>query len=99
MSDYALTPSAHLDIYEIWAYIAARDIVAADRLEEEIYSCCQRIGIRPDIGHFRRDLTAKPVKFFAVRDVCLIVYDPNSTPIQVIRVMHSARDAAAELED
>ena len=73
--------------------------MAADHLEEEIFESCRRIAKRPDIGHFRRDLTGKPLKFFPVRDVCLIVYDPESRPIQIIRILHGALDAADQLED
>ena len=60
--------------------------------------CLPAIGERPDLGHFRRDLTDKPVRFFAVRDTYLIVYDPASMPLEVIRVLHGARDVSAQLD-
>jgi len=53
---------------------------------------------RPDLGHFRRDLTDKPVCFFKVRGTYLIVYDPGQGSIAIIRVLHGSRDAVAELE-
>src|SRR5881409_814833 len=97
MKSYCLTPAAEDDVFEIWAYIAGAKLPAADKLETKIYSACQCLAERPDLGHFRRDLTDKPVRFFAVRGTYLIVYDPASDPLEVIRILHGARDAAAEL--
>ena len=98
MSSYRLTPAAVDDIFEISAYIAAEDLPAADRFELEISNSCQRAADKPDLGHFRRDLTDKPVRFFAVRGTYLIVYDAATKPLEVLRVLHGARDVAAELE-
>jgi len=67
MKSYRLTPVAEDDLFEIWAYIAEDDLLAADRLEADIFNACQRLAEKPDLGHFRRDLTDKPVRFFAVR--------------------------------
>ena len=40
MSDYALTPLARADIFEIWSYIADHDEDAANRVEQGIYDAC-----------------------------------------------------------
>ena len=98
MSSYRLTPAAVDDVFQIWAYIAGDNLPAAERLELEIANACQRVAEKPDLGHFRRDLTDKPVRFFAVQGTYLIVYDPDTNPLEVIRVLHGARDVAAELE-
>ena len=98
MRSYRLTPAAEDDLFAIWVYIAPDNLVAADRLEVDILNACQKLAERPDLGHFRRDLTDKPVRFFLVRDNYLIVYDPASEPLTVLRVLHGARDATAELE-
>ena len=37
MSRYQLTPKAAADLRSIWAYIAADNVEAADRVEEAIY--------------------------------------------------------------
>lgn len=98
MRSYRLTPAAEDDLFAIWVYIAPDNLVAADRLEVDILNACEKLAERPDLGHFRRDLTDKPVRFFLVRDNYLIVYDPASEPLAVLRVLHGARDAVAELE-
>jgi antitoxin ParD1/3/4/toxin ParE1/3/4 len=97
MKSYSLTRSAEDDTFEIWALVAEHNLPAADALEAEIYACCQRLAERPDLGHFRRDLTDKPLRFFAVRGVYLIIYNPSTEPMQVIRILHGARDVSEEL--
>ena len=46
---------------------------------------------RPGIGHWRKDLTNEAVKFFPVYSY-LIVYDPETKPVQIVRVLHGMRD-------
>lgn len=98
MKSYRLTPAAEDDSFEIWAYIAADNIEAADRVEGEIFDACARLAEWPHLGHLRRDLTDKPVRFYPVRGTYLIVYDPATQPLEVIRILHGARDVTAELE-
>jgi antitoxin ParD1/3/4/toxin ParE1/3/4 len=45
----------------------------------------------PRIGHARTDLTDRPVLFWPLHDI-LIAYRPDTRPIQVVRVLHGARD-------
>jgi antitoxin ParD1/3/4 len=98
MKVYRLTPLAEDDLFDIWSFIAPHDLAAADRLENALYDACQRVAERPDLGHWRRDLTDKPVRFFPVRGTYLIVYDPASEPLEIIRILHGARDIPAQLE-
>ena len=88
MKRYCLTSAAEDDVFEIWAYIAGDNLSAADSVETAIHATCQHLAERPDLGHFRRDLTLKPVRFFAVQGTYLIVYDPASNPLEIIRVLH-----------
>ena len=98
MKAYRLTPAAEDDLFEIWSFIARDNVIAADGLEVEFFDVCQRLADRPGLGHFRRDLTDKPVRFFPVRGTYLIVYDPASEPLEILRVLHGAREVATELE-
>jgi len=75
MPDHFYSPEASLDLLEIWEYIAADNVDAADRLEQEIRNAVNLLAENPEIGHFRRDLTSKPVRFWPVRSY-LIIYDP-----------------------
>lgn len=47
----------------------------------------------PGLGHFRRDLTDKPVKFLRVHS-WLIIYRPETHPLQVTSVLHASRDVS-----
>ncbi len=93
MPSCLLTPAARDDIAEIWTFIASDNPVAADKLEEALFAAFEKITLMPDIGHWRRDLTDKPVRFFTVKGNYLVVYDPAAEPLQIIRVLHGARDA------
>jgi plasmid stabilization system protein ParE len=98
MRSFRLTPAAEDDLFNIWSFIAPDNLDAADHLQVELLTACQRVAENPDVGHWRRDLTDKPVRFFTVRQTYLIIYDPASEPLAVIRVLHGARDASAQLE-
>ena len=99
MMSYRLTPAAENDLFSIWSYIAARNEAAADNVEAEIFNACSRLAAKADLGHYRRDLTARNVRFFSVGSYCLIVYNPESDPLEIIRILHGARDAKTELTE
>jgi antitoxin ParD1/3/4/toxin ParE1/3/4 len=74
---FRLAEVAQRDLFEIWAFIALRDQGAADKMERQILEACGRLAERPDLGHFRRDLTVRDLQFFNVRGFCLIGTNPN----------------------
>ncbi len=95
MSGYALTPAADADLAELWQYVAqASGPSAADRVEAELHSTMLLLATSPGIGHVRTDLADETLKVLAVHNY-LIIYRPTTRPIQVIRVLHGARDIAA----
>jgi plasmid stabilization system protein ParE len=96
---FRLTFKARDDLFDIWTYIARHDGEAADRLETQVMQACEQLANRPDLGHFRRDLTDKPVRFYAVHTNYLLVYDPATEPIEILRILHGARDAPRQLGD
>ena len=67
---------------------------AANCVEEAVYAACALAAEKPLGGQVREDLTAMPVRFWLVQPYrnCWVVYDPKATPLQVIRVLHSARN-------
>ena len=90
MSGFVLHPQAYADLDEIWEYIAADSLDAADRVREEIYETIQSLVPFPYIGHSRPDLTSKPLRFQTVRDY-VIAYAPDEKPLAVIAVLHGRR--------
>ena len=47
----------------------------------------------PEGGHWRRDLTAAKVRFFSVYSY-LIVYRPETKPLQIVAILHGRREVA-----
>jgi len=73
MSGFVLHPDAYVDLEEIWDYIAADNLDAADQVREEIYDAIQSLVAFPYTGHNRPDLTGRALRFQFVRDF-LIAY-------------------------
>jgi plasmid stabilization system protein ParE len=61
MSGFVLHPKAYTDLDEIWEYIAADNLDAADRVLEEIYEAILSLVRFPSQGHSRPDFTSRPV--------------------------------------
>lgn len=91
MNRYRLSPQAADDVREIWGHIAEENIEAAGRVRRELRDSMERLSRYPKMGHPRRDLTDLPVLFWAVRSY-LIVYNPLASPVEIVRVLHGARD-------
>ena len=91
MSGFALHPDAFIDLDDIWEFIAADSVAAADRLAAEIFETLRGVATSPHIGHRRPDLTSRPLRFALVRDY-LIAYAPDEDPVWVIAVIHGRRN-------
>jgi len=97
MKGYQLTPRANIDLDPIWTYVAeGSGNAVADRLEETFHVAMQKLAEMPGIGHLREDLADEPLRFYNVRGY-LIIYRPDTQPLQVIHVVHGARDIRAIL--
>ena len=94
MASFRLTPDAIDDLDAIWLYICKNNLAAADAVEDEIRSACAMLAKGPLRGHLRPDLTKLPVRFWTLRRYpnYMIVYRPDSKPIEIIRVLHGRRD-------
>src|SRR5215467_370944 len=97
MKRYVLTQPAAQDLQVIKKYLAKQTGVRVARhVIRELRTNLEFLGRTPQAGHFRRDLTSRPVRFWPVYSY-LIVYDPDRHPVEVLRVVHGARDLIAEL--
>jgi len=89
---YVLAPEAASDLVQIWRYIKKQSSVAmADRVEAVILDRIAFLAENPGAGHWRRNLTERPVKFFPVYSY-LIVYRPETKPLQIASILHGRRD-------
>ena len=63
----------------------------ADRQLATIYDECQRLADMPGMGHHREELLSYDFRFWTAGNYT-IVYRWQVRPIQVVAVLHSARD-------
>ncbi len=95
---YVLSPEAAHDLVQIWLYIRQQGSEeTANQVEKAIRDRMAFLSSQPDAGHFRKDLSDAPVKFFPVYSY-LIVYKPGTQPLQVVAVLHGRRDIPPILE-
>jgi plasmid stabilization system protein ParE len=90
MIRYAFHPEARADLNEIWEFIGADNLDAADRVIAEILSAISGAVTFPDQGHKRPDLTQRPLRFLLVREY-LIAYAPDEEPLWVVAILHGRR--------
>lgn len=91
MTGYAFHPEARLDLDEIWEFIQADNVDAADRVVAEILAAIRTVIPFPHLGHRRPDLTSRPLRFIHVREY-LIAYAPDEKPLWVVAVVHGRRN-------
>jgi plasmid stabilization system protein ParE len=90
MIRYAFHPEARVDLDEIWEFIRADNLDAADRVIAEILSAISKAVSFPNQGLKRPDLTQRPLRFLLVREY-LIAYAPDEKPLWVVAVLHGRR--------
>ncbi|HYZ83106.1 MAG TPA: type II toxin-antitoxin system RelE/ParE family toxin [Bryobacteraceae bacterium] len=96
MKRYVLTPSAKRDVNDIWDYIANDNIEAADRVLDALESAMVKLAKNPGIGHWREELADKSHRIWLVYSY-LIVHRHEAKPLQIVRVLHAARDVQSLL--
>jgi len=97
MKHYVLSPDAAADLVWIWRYIRERGSKeATDRVEGVIRAKLAALASAPGIGHQRSDLASVDIRFFPVYSY-LIIYRDAPDSLQVIAILHGARDLQAIL--
>ena len=90
-------PLAATDILDIWDYIADDSIERADRWVDRLDKKLALIATQPLMGRARDELAAEVRSLPFARYV--IFYVPTQDGIDVLRVLHSARDIDAIFSD
>jgi toxin ParE1/3/4 len=90
MSRVTRRPLAAVDILDVWDRIAEDSVAAADRWVDTLDEKLNLIATQPLMGRAREELAAKLRGFPFGRYV--IYYVPIEDGIDVVRVLHSARD-------
>lgn len=90
MARVTQTARAQLDLDEIWLHIAPDNIDAADRLIDTLVLAAEGLLRQPLMGRARPELAADLRSWPVAR--YLLFYRPTPEGIEVVRVLHSARD-------
>ena len=86
-------PLAETDILDIWDYIADDSLAAADRWVDRLDEQFRLLAAQPMMGRARDELAPGVRSFPFGRHV--VLYVPLDDGIDVVRVLHGARDIDA----
>lgn len=99
MTNYTVSPAAKGGLKDIRNYLwdeANRKVAA--RVLNKLHAAIVHIAELPAIGHLRNDLAPEGLRFYRVYNY-LIIHRDKSTPIEIVRELHGARDIRRILED
>ncbi len=85
-----ISPRASADLIEIWSYIADDSVANADAFIDKMYETIQLLANKPGSGRHREELAPGIQSFPFGRYI--IFYRVVSSAIEIIRVLHGARD-------
>lgn len=86
-------PLAFVDLAEIWSFIADDSEVNADRFLALVENKLELLATQPHMGRLREELMASLRSFPVGR--YLVFFLPHADGIEVVRVLHTARDINA----
>ena len=90
MPNIRVAEAAGEDLEDIWQYVAKNNAEAARRLIKEITGKFKLLRDHPNIGREENTLLGA-LRSFPVRNY-IIFYKPFDKGIEILRILHSARD-------
>jgi toxin ParE1/3/4 len=90
VSELRISPRASSDLIEIWSYIADDSIANADAFIDKLHETMQLLAGKPGLGRHREELAAEMQSFPFGRYI--IFYRVVTSAIEIVRVLHGARD-------
>ncbi len=99
MATFRITPEACSDLDQIWDYIGIQNDSpgAADTLMEKFEKQFILLAAHAHLGTARDDL-ARNLRMFPVQRY-VVLYCPTETGIDVVQIVHSARDLQSVFRD
>ncbi len=85
-----LSETAEFDLIDIWDYVARDNPRAADRYIDAVYAHCRELAESPTVGRLRPDL-APGLRSSPFRSH-VVFYEVSDDAVDVVRVLHGARD-------
>ena len=100
MKKARLSTRARGDLTEATKWIARDNPTAARAFRAAIARAAFQIADHPKSGTERPDLADPPARFLVIRGFpYVIVYDTDTTPPTILRILHGARDLPTALQD
>jgi len=100
VSAWLFVPRALRELRAAAVYIARDNPLAAQALLDAALRAARTLADHPEMGRLRPALTPPRYRFWSLTAFSyVLVYDPARTPIQVLRVVHTARDLPTALAD
>ncbi len=90
MSQPRISPRASSDLIEIWSYIADDSVANADAFIDKLYQAIQALARQPGSGRHREELAPGIQSFPFGRYI--IFYRVVAGAVEIVRVLHGARD-------
>ena len=92
MTGYRLTDTAEEELRGILQFIAQQDGIArALHVHDKFLQIFEGIAAAPGIGFRRPHLTGDTLRWHPVFRF-LILYEPDTSPLTILRILHGARD-------
>ncbi len=96
MSQIRISPRARSDLTEIWSYIADDSVANADAFIDKLHDTIQVLANQSGSGRRREELAPGILSFPFGRYI--IFYRANQDVIEIVRVLHGARDIQTVFE-
>lgn len=96
MKGYLLTSLAQADVDKVWLHIAQDRPSAADRMMVRFADRFALLAANPELGEARSDL-GLGLRLSVVGNY-VIVYRPLTERVEIVRVIHGARDLIAQFQ-
>jgi toxin ParE1/3/4 len=93
MPQCRFTRAAEEDLIGLWTYVATDDPEAATRLVRAVYAKCRLLAANPGLAPARDDIA--PGLRSSVVGNYLVLYRHIPQGVEVVRVLHGARNLAA----
>lgn len=90
---FVLTPEANADLREILLDIAEESPTAAERLRLRFLKSFETLAEAPGTGHYHEELLDRRYRFKNLFSY-VVCYAWEPRPIQIVAVVHGARDLA-----
>ena len=99
MRKIVIAPTAAQDIEEAWQYIARDNPAAAERWRNALWKILELLAEMPTLGRNRPEFSMSLQSFTKQisKTPYVIFYEAESDEMNVMRILHHARDIKAQL--